>query len=207
MLFDSCVDCSVRNVRTHRTGESGLTLTKAKRFEARNCVFNETWYPYVGSTGYVQFANCQDCLMENITATYLRHVDLQSGAAGSVIRRSFVAHADIQSHQGFATGEWLRCDAVVVQLFMLSLPETLWESIHLESDQTYLWYDNKVNYSASTGSYYRGYVCVSLSLVSTDFASDLCAKLASLTVTRQVVVRAPQSVVSFFLQFSHLFPA
>jgi len=139
--FQRCVDCWMHAVRVNGTGESPIWNQYTKHNSFTDCVFSHTFYPYRGSTGYALFGGAaQDVLTDNCTFHELRHVDMQSSTAGSVMRRAHMRLADPQSHQGFSI-------------------ENLWELNFFDTRQGGIWYDHLVDYSASSGTYWQGMFC------------------------------------------------
>lgn len=83
VMFDLASESWMKNVKVMTFGDSPLWISRSRHIEIRDCVFDRTWYPYVGSTGYVLLGSSHDSLYEGIVARYLRHApDIQSGSTG-----------------------------------------------------------------------------------------------------------------------------
>lgn len=101
--FSVVANCWATGVRVFRAGRNPLGMGRAKNCLIQDCVFEEIWYRGGGGTGYIGWTAAWDCLMEEVRCRDLRHApNLQSSAAGNVIRKSRFIGSDVNFHMLWA---------------------------------------------------------------------------------------------------------
>jgi len=98
--FERDYGCWIRGVRLVNAGRNPVA-GMMKNFELRDTIVEGVQYHFGvgGGTGYLGFSNSQDCLMEDVQASRLRHApNFQYGSMGCVIRNSRFEDSDAQLH-------------------------------------------------------------------------------------------------------------
>jgi len=100
-VFENAWNCWARGVRVNKVGHQPLLMCSAKFCEIRDCEVNDAWWKGGGSA-YVGWERAYDCLMENMTASRIRHGPIVNwSCSGDVIRNSTFHGSDMQWHAGW----------------------------------------------------------------------------------------------------------
>lgn len=92
----------MRGVTVENPGRHPAYFLLSKHVEVRDCTFISSLFKGGGGTAYVGFDRTWDSLMENISATDVRHgPNLQWNASGNVIRNGRFLRTDAQWHAGW----------------------------------------------------------------------------------------------------------
>jgi hypothetical protein len=101
IVFQNAWNCWARGVRVNKAGHQPILMSPAKFCEIRDCEVNDAWWKGGGSA-YVGWERAYDCLMDNMTASDIRHGPIVNWAcSGDVIRDSVFHGSDMQWHAGW----------------------------------------------------------------------------------------------------------
>ncbi len=92
----------LRGVTVENPGRNPAYFLLSKHVEVRDCTFNNAIFKGGGGSGYVGFDRTWDSLMDNVSATDLRHgPNLQWNSSGNVVRNGRFLRSDAQWHAGW----------------------------------------------------------------------------------------------------------
>lgn len=92
----------LRGVTVENPGRNPAYFLLSKHVEVRDCTFNNAIFKGGGGSGYVGFDRTWDSLMENVSATDVRHgPNIQWNSSGNVFRNGRFLRSDAQWHAGW----------------------------------------------------------------------------------------------------------